>query len=314
MSNLFNFKEAVLKDPEMGEGYWNELTAKAQKSPVFTKLIKEGLYSDVSGAIGAIQDQVWKVAWANMIGREIIKALPTKNAIEKFPKEVAAVAFEGEGPAPGTGARTEFKSIEAKTEIKAKKEWTESYVEDAAWNVLQYQIESIGKAIAKYELDKVVAAYQADIANDAGTVDIATAAVTWANVCDVIGLVDSQDYHPNVFALHPKLFQDLMKLDQFVSSLYKDPASMRKGVVYHTTLDMTFISSSRMPFTSGSANSTAGYCIDTEAVGAMIVRRDVMTKPYEDPGRQMYGVYGAERIGIGILRSLAKARIRGTRT
>jgi len=310
----FNFKEAILKDPEMGEGYWNELTAKAQKSPVFTKLIKEGLYSDVSGAIGAIQDQVWKVAWANMIGREIIKALPTKNAIEKFPKEIAAVAFEGEGPALGTGAQTEFTSIPANIEIKAKKEWTESYVEDAAWNVLQYQIESIGKAIAKYELDKVVAAYVADDANDAGTVDVATAAVTWANICDVIGLVDSQDYHPNVFALHPKLFQDLMKLDQFVSSLYKDPASMRKGVVYHTTLDMTFISSSRMPFTSGGANATVGYCIDTEAVGAMIVRRDVMTKPYEDPGRQMYGVYGAERIGIGILRSLAKARIRGTRT
>ena len=138
----FNFEEAILKDPEMGEGYWNELTAKAQKSPVFTKLIKEGLYSDVSGAIGAIQDQVWKVAWANMIGREIIKALPTKNAIEKFPKEIAAVAFEGEGPALGTGGQTEFKSIEAKTEIKSKKEWTESYVEDAAWTCFNTKLKA----------------------------------------------------------------------------------------------------------------------------------------------------------------------------
>ncbi|NCN28710.1 hypothetical protein GW915_14195 [bacterium] len=310
----FNLKEAVLNDPELGEGYWNELTAKAAKSPVFTKLIREGLYSDVAGAIGAIQDQVWKVAWANMIGREIIQALPTKNAIEKFPKEIAAVAFEGEGPALGTGGRVDFKDVSANIEIKAKKEWSESYVEDAAWNVLAYQIESIGKAIAKYELDKVVEAYQADIANDAGTVDVSAAAVTWGDICDVIGLVEAYDYHPNVFALHPKLFQDLMKLDQFISSLYKDTASMRKGVVYHTTLDMTFISSSRMPFTSASANATVGYCIDTEAVGAMIVRRDVMTKPYEDPGRQMYGVYGAERIGIGILRPLAKARLRGTRT
>ena len=310
----FNLKEAVLNDPELGEGYWNELTAKAAKSPVFTKLIREGLYSDVAGAIGAIQDQVWKVAWANMIGREIIQALPTKNAIEKFPKEIAAVAFEGEGPALGTGGRVDFKDVSANIEIKAKKEWSESYVEDAAWNVLAYQIESIGKAIAKYELDKVVEAYQADIANDAGTVDVSAAAVTWGDICDVIGLVEAYDYHPNVFALHPKLFQDLMKLDQFISSLYKDTASMRKGVVYHTTLDMTFISSSRMPFTSAGANATVGYCVDTTAVGAMIVRRDLMTKPYEDPGRQMYGVYGAERIGIGILRPLAKARLRGTRT
>lgn len=310
----FNLKEAVVRDPELGEGYWNELIAKAQRSKVYTKLIQEGLYSDVAGAIGAIQDQVWKVAWGNAIGRELIQVLPTKNALEKFPKEIAAYAFEGEGPAADVGARAEFQSIEAKTEIKSKKEWTESYVEDAAWNVLAYQIESIGRAIAQKETDKVIAAYKADEANDAGTVDIAAAAVTWANICDVIGLVEAKDYHPNVFVLHPKLFQDLMKLDQFINSLYKDPASMRKGVVNHTTLDMTFISSSRCTFTTTGANATYGYCIDTAAVGAMILRRDLMTKPYEDPGRQMYGVYGSERFGLGILRPLAKARLRGTRT
>ena len=56
----FNLKEAVLKDPEMGEGYWNELTAKALKSPVFTKLIKEGLYSDLAGAMAQFKTKCGK--------------------------------------------------------------------------------------------------------------------------------------------------------------------------------------------------------------------------------------------------------------
>jgi len=310
----FNLKEAILRDPELGEGYWTETVVKAQRNPVFTKLLREGLYSDVAGALGAVQDAVWAAAWPNMISREIIKVIPTKNALERFPKELGAIAFEGEGPAFDTGARAETTDIKANIEPKAKKEWTDSYVEDASWDVLRFQVESIGKALAKYETQKVIAAYKANEGSDAGTVDVAAAAVTWANICDVIGLVEAQDFHPNVFVLHPKLFQDLMKLDQFVSSLYKDRESMRNGVVYHTTLDINFVNSSLVTFTSAGANATYGYCIDTNAVGAMILRRDVNTKPYEDPGRQMYGVSGNLRFGVGILRAKAVARLRGTRT
>lgn len=310
----YNLKEAIVKDPELGEGYWSEMLANAQRNPLFTKLLREGLYSDVAGALGAVQDAVWSAAWPRMISREIIKVIPTKQALERFPREVGAVAYEGEGPAFDTGARADMVDIKANREPKAKKEWTESYLEDASWDVQRFQIESIGKALSKFETQKVVALYKGNEGSDAGTVDIAAAAVTWANICDVIGLVDSQDFKANVFALHPKLFQDLMKLDQFISSLYRDPASMRKGVVYHTTLDVSFVSSSLVTFTSGGANATYGYAIDTEAAGAMILRRDVNSKPYEDPGRQMYGVSGNSRFGLGILQAKAVARLRGTRT
>jgi hypothetical protein len=310
----YNLKEALLKDHELGEAAWNDLMGRAQNAPVYRKLLKEGLYSDVAGALGAVQDAVWAAAWPNMISRDIITVIPTKNALERFPKELAAEAYEGEGPAFDTGQRAEMTDIKANREPKSKKEWTESYVEDASWDVLRNQITSIGKALAKFETKVVIAAYKANESGDAGTVDIAAAAVTWANICDVIGLVESQDFHPNVFALHPKLFQDLMKLDQFTSSLYKDRESMRKGVVYHTTLDISFVNSSLVTFTSAGVNATYGYCIDTEAVGAMILRRDVNTKPYEDPARQMYGVSGNSRFGLGVLRAKAIARLRGTRS
>src|SRR3990170_8803332 len=156
----FNLKEAILKDPELGESYWNETIAKAQRNIMFTKLIREGLYSDVAGALGAVQDAVWAAAWPNMISREIIKVIPTKNALERFPKELGAVAFDGEGPAFDTGARAEMTDIKANIEPKAKKEWTESYVEDASWDVLRNQITSIGKALAKFETKVVIKLYK----------------------------------------------------------------------------------------------------------------------------------------------------------
>jgi HK97 family phage major capsid protein len=311
---MTTLKEAVMKDPELGEAVWNEYIAKATRNPVYKKLLKEGLYSDIAGALGAVQDAVWAAAYPNMVSREIIKVIPTKNALERFPKEIRAYAWEGEGPAKGTGGRVETQDVKANIEITSKKEWTESFVEDASWDVLRWQIESIGKAIARYETEKVIAAYKANEGGDAGSVDVGANAVTWANICDVVGLVEAQDFHPNVFVLHPKLFQDLMKLDQFVNSLYRPTESMRKGMVYHTTLDINFISSSLCTFTSGGANATYGYCIDTNAAGVLLVRRDLTTKPYEDPGRNMHGVIGTARIGVGILRPTAVARLRGTRT
>jgi len=307
-------KEAIMRDPDLGEGVWNEYIAKATQNPIYKRLIKEGLYSDVAGALGAVQDAVWAAAYPRFVSRDIIKVIPTKNALERFPKELRAYAWEGEGPVFDTGARIETTDIKADKELSSKKEWTQSFAEDASWDVLRWQLEAIGKAIARLETEKVIAAYKANEGGDAGTVDIAAAAVTWANVCDVVGLVEAQDFHPTVFVMHPKLFQDLMKLDQFVSSLYKDRENMRKGVVYHTTLDINFLPSSLCNFTSAGANATYGYCIDTDAAGALLLRRDLQTKPYEDPGRNMYGVLGTERIGVGILRAKAVARLRGTRS
>jgi len=303
-----------MRDPELGEAVWNDYIAKASINPVYKKPIREGLYSDVAGALGAVHDVIWNAAYPRFVSRDIIKVIPTKNTLERFPKETVAYIFEGEGPVYDTGARVETQDVKADKEGSSKKEWTESFVEDASWDVLQWQIEAIGKALAKWETQKVIAAYKANEGSDAGTVDVAGNAVNWANVCDVIGLVEAQDFHPTVFVMHPKLFQDLMKLDQFVSSLYKDRENMRKGVVNHTTLDVTFISCSLCNFSPGGANATYGYCIDTDSAGVLLLRRDVTTKPYEDPSRNMYGVLASERIGVGILRPKAVARLRGTRS
>jgi hypothetical protein len=302
MDNKLTFKEAILKDLDLGETVWNEYTAKAQHNPVYKKLIKEGLYSDVAGALGAIQDAVWAAAQPTLIGREIIKVIPTKNALERFPKEIRAYAWEGEGPAYDTGARLEMQDVKADKEINSKKEWTESFVEDASWDVLRWQIEAIGKAIGRYEAEKVIAAYNgiaaASLAGGAEKT-ITAGAPTWAQIVDLVEAVDAEDFSTTVVAMKPAEFGGLMKLDNFISSLYRSPSDMRNGVVYHTSLGVTFVRSSLL---------TKSLAIDINAAGVMLLRRDVNTKPYEDDGRGMYGVFGSERVGVGILRTKAVAR------
>ena len=296
-----NFKESILKDPELGEGYWNELTAKAQVNPLYKKLLKEGLYSDVAGALGSIQSTVWDALLPATIGREMIKVIPTKNAIERFPKDIRGYAWEGEGPAMDIAGRVEMQDIKANIEIKSKKTWTESFVEDASWNVLQWQIASIGAAIARYETEKIDAMYEgvadADLAGGA-EVTVTDGAPTWAQVTALIKTVQKENAYPNVIAMNPDEFGGLLVLDQFISGLYLEHNNVKPGVIYHTTLDVTFICSSLVSST---------LCMDINAAAAMIVRRDATTKPYEE-APDKYGVFGSERIGMGVLRTKAVAR------
>ncbi|MDG6222191.1 MAG: hypothetical protein QCH99_02900 [Candidatus Bathyarchaeota archaeon] len=53
------------------------------------------------------------------------------------------------------------------------------------------------------------------------------------------------------------------------------------------------------------------YAIDTVVAAAMLLRRDVMTEPFENPRDDCYGIVGSEREDLGILKPEAVAR--GTR-
>jgi len=296
-------QESVLKDIELGEKGWNRILEMASRSQIFTKAVREGLYSDVAGALGAMHDRIIACAIANAIAREIIAVIPTKNALERFPKEFVAYAWvTGEAPPPDTGARMETTDIKANLELASRKSWSQSYAEDANWDVLAWQTDGIGRAIAKLETQKVIAAYNgianASLATGA-EITITDGTPTWAQICDLIAAVEREDFHPKVVAMNPHEFGGLRKLTEFTSSLYNDPGNLRKGVVTHTALDVTFVRSSLI---------TKSLCIDTEVAAAMLLRRDLITEPYEDPANLKVGVVGSERIGVDILRTKAVAR------
>jgi hypothetical protein len=299
------FKEAILKDPDFGEAGWKDIfEAPAVRNPVYQKALKQGLYSDVAGALGGIQASIVAAAFPNLIARLIVKVIQTGNAIERFPKEYVPVAYEtGEAPSPKTGMRAEMQDIKVNKEIECSQSWSQSYVEDASWNVLATQIAGIGRAIARKELKLVYAMYggiaNASLASGAEKT-ITDGAPTWAQICDLINAVETEDFRPSIIAMNSHEFGGLRKLTEFTSSLYVDRQSLgARNAVYHTALDVTFVSSSEISKT---------LAIDIDAASVMLLRRDLTSKPYESPAENKFGVHGSERLGLDVLRTKAVAR------
>lgn len=317
------FKEGILKDKELGEEGWlKQFETPAKKNPIYTKLFNEGLYRDVAGALGAVQNIVWAAAFPNLISRQIIKVLPTKNALERFPKEYIPIAFDtNEAPALKTGRRAEFQDVVVGNEIKCAQSWTESYIEDAAWDVLSWQIEGNGRAIARKELKKVIHLYStndstgipsADLAGGAEITIASANAITWdTELLALINVVEKEDFVPSVVALKPAQFNSLRNMQQFTSSLYwpgpaKTGGNMppigakeMRSAYYSTLLGVTFVTSTEV---------TKPLAIDIDAAAALLVRRDITSKPYAVPEDNAFGVYTSERIGMGVLRTKAVAR------
>ena len=79
--------EAVMKDPEMKKHY-EKVIGKAEKNKFFKKFtnlgVKEGLFSDVLGAVGRIHDMIVEAAYPNLISRDIITVIPTKESVERL--------------------------------------------------------------------------------------------------------------------------------------------------------------------------------------------------------------------------------------
>jgi len=298
-----SFKEGIIKDPDFGEAGWNAIfETPALRNPLFKKALKEGLYSDVAAALGAVQTTVLEAAFPALIGRNLIKVLPTKNTLERFYKEIRPYAWvTGEARVPRTGRRVQYQDVPVDKEIECAQEWTESYVEDASWNVLAYQIEGIGRAIARRESEFIIALYNAISAGNLAGGSEVTLATTpaWSELLTLISRVEDEDFHPNVIAVTPSIYEKLMNHDQFINALYMDPTGMAKGTILHTTLGITFVRSSLISKT---------LCIDVNAAAVMLSRRDLTTKPYENPGENSYGVHGSERIGLGVLQTKAVSR------
>jgi len=74
-----------------------------------------------------------------------------------------------------------------------------------------------------------------------------------------------------------------------------------RGVLGESYLGMKIVVSTKV--TDGTV-----YCIDTDVAAVLLLRRDVLTEPFENPRDDRYGVVASERIGLGVLRSKGVAR------
>lgn len=294
-----NLEEALNADSK--EPKLQSLIKQAEQHPFFNLGLREGIYKDYAQALGMIHDIVVDAAVPELIGREIINVLPVKRDPVRFIKAAVGKAWKtGEAPAPVTPETYSAQNVSA-YEVKAAAEWTQSFLEDAEWNVEQRFVAECGRSVAQFETEDIIALYNNISSSDlAGGNELTIASpITWQNFTALITRVRNANWHPNVVAVSETVYGELLSLDQFVSSLYHNPEkNIRTGVI-STTLGVDVVHSSLI---------TKSLAIDTRVAAVMTLRRDLTTKPYENPAEDKYGVSVTERYGLAVLRANAVAR------
>jgi HK97 family phage major capsid protein len=270
--------------------------------------VREGFFSDASGALGRLHDTLVQAAYPEMIGRSIITVMPTSEAMERFPLDEKAVAYRyAEGTTTRLGGKKNS-TVDVYTNMlsDASEEWTREFLEDATWNVMDGMVQKVGRALGEDETNAVLSLYgaiaDADLAGGA-PVNQGNAAMNWNGVMKLHNAVRSQDWRPTVLAVNEMQLHQLLADDKFIHAQYLPSAQtdLDQGSI-GSVLGMQVHASTLVP------NGTA-YAIDTRVASVMLLRRDVTVEDWEDIKNGKYGVRATTRFGIGILRSNAVAKM-----
>jgi len=310
--NINILKEAVKRDSDRWPEGWEGYMEQAKQSTFVRRVMKEGLFSDMAGALGEIHRKVIEAAKPNLIGREMIWVVNTTESLVRFFKQKLAKAYVvGETEPAEVPERMETQNVECTTEIACKMEFSKSYIEDAPFDALTRAAEEAARAVAKLETDKILALYKGIAAGNLATgAEIATnegASFVWADVVKLWNGVEREDFDPKVLVINTREMEGIMSANQFIQSLYYAPeTTIRRGVFELPALGMNIIHSSLVPAVDETHNYK--FAIDTDFAAVLLVRRDITTQPFENPGKLRSGIIVSERIGLGTLREAAVAR------
>jgi hypothetical protein len=254
-----------------------------------------------------------EAAWPELIGRSIINVVPTTEALERFPLDGGAVAYQyAESGIVRLSGKKPTK-VDVSTDILAESgdEWTKEFSEDATWNVMDRMVGNVGRAVGVKETDKIIALYTAVAAADLATgADLAGggAVLSWAQLLALRWAVRSANWRPNVLAMNEMQLHQLLNDDKFVKSVYlpSSQTDIEQGSI-GSVLGMKVQVSNEI--TNGVA-----YAVDTRIASIMLLRRDLTVEDWYDAKTGKSGVRGTTRFGLGILRSTAIARMTNIKT
>ena len=275
--------------------------------------IKEGLFSDMTGALGRMHDTLVQAAYPELIGRNIINVMPTTETTERFPLDSDAVAYRySEGSMTRlSGKKNTFTDIYTNTLSESSEEWTREFLEDATWNVMDNMVEKVGRALGMQETEEIIGLYDAveaaDLAGGA-VINGGNAVLDWTGLLELHDAVRGENWRPTVLAISETQLHQLLNDDKFVHAQYLPSAEtdIEQGSI-GSVLGMKVQASTLVP------NGTA-YAIDTRVASAMLLRRDITVEDWEDTKTGKYGIRATTRFGAGILRSTAVAKMTNLKT
>ncbi len=275
--------------------------------------LKEGYFSDMAGALGKMHNTMVDAAWPEMIGRSIINVMPTNEAMERFPLDGGATAYEyAEGTVTRlSGKKATTVDVNTNNLADSSDEWTREYLEDASWNVMDRATQNIGNALGVKETEKILALYTAVLAADLATgADLAGGGtvMSWTKLLSLWHAVKSEKRRATVIALNDMQVAQLLNDSTFTNaqSLPSAQTDLEAGVV-SGALGMKIVSSPLV--TNGVA-----FAIDTRVASVMLLRRDITVEDWEDVKNGKYGVRATTRFGLGVLDSNGIARMTNIKT
>jgi hypothetical protein len=275
--------------------------------------IKEGFFSDTTGALGRMHDTLVENAWPELIGRNIINVRPTTETLERFPIDEGAVAYKyAEGAVTRlSGKKTSTVDICTDQLSESSDQWTREYLEDATWNVIDNALNKVGIALGQNETEKIIALYAGIAANDLATgAELAGggAVMSWPQILSLHNAVRNENWRPTVLVINEMQLHQLLNDDKFVHAQYlpSSQTDAEQGIIT-SVLNMKIQTSTLVP------NGTA-YTIDTRVAAVMLLRRDITIEDWEDVKTGKYGIRATTRFGIGVLRSNAVSRMTNIKT
>jgi hypothetical protein len=307
------------KDNEQKRAY-EALKGKVEANPFLKRYaalaMREGFASDSANALGRMHDTMVDAAWPELIGRGMIQVMPTSEALERFPLDGGAIAYQyGEnGAVRLSGKKASKVDVTCDIAVESGDEWTKEFAEDATWNVMDRMVSNVGRAVGVKETQKIIAMYaaiaDADLAGGA-VVAGGGAVFSWAQVLALRAAVRNQTgggWRPNVLAISEMQAHQLLNDDKFIKAIYlpSSQTDIEQGII-GSVLGMKVLVSTEV------TNGTA-FAIDTRVASVMLLRRDVTTEDWYDAKTGKSGVRATTRFGLGVLRSTAVAKATNIKT
>lgn len=154
-------KEAVIKDPDLGEEAWKEMLNRSSRNPFIRRWMKEAVLSDVSQALGSVYSRVIEASRSMAVGRDIIPIISVTDPTVRFYKAVKGHAFRiSELADYRSPERFSYKDITVDREYAYPAAFSQSYIEDVPFNVLQRATDDVGRALEKQLASDVIALYE----------------------------------------------------------------------------------------------------------------------------------------------------------
>lgn len=284
--NKDKIKEALLANPG--------LVAKFEKTEYFKAFAREAKLQ------GNISDETPSVDVTLEILSNVIMGLESYVSdqwISKFTtdKDTFTIPVGEYGTAIGEisgGVMPENQVTTGGVDVTLNKEfgglahWTRAYIRSATFDGMALQQMGMGKSLAKYLCDLAVgilsAIADADLAGGV-SLSVTAAQITWAEFLAIVGAVDKGGYGPaDYFLCPPKIYWQLLALDQFVNSLYTGSVESIKSGVLQTTLGVTVVK------ITGLADNRC-YALNSGKAVGRVTRAEPTVEPYEKPDENEYG-------------------------